>query len=118
MDIRLGWEKKAPGREDGERRGSLRMGEGEKQGEKDDGREAGGGLGDPDSALTKDGWCRRGSSYLPQQAPKQGAAPGQRHTDDTSLFIFFPSCLHPTEGLTKPLTLPGTRKLVGQGLLT
>lgn len=91
MDIRLRWEKKAPGREDGERRGSLHMGEGEKQGEKDDGREAGGGLGDPDSALTKDGWCRRGSSYLPQQAPKQGAAPGQRHTPFYFLPILPPS---------------------------
>ena len=60
MDIRLGWEKKPPGKEDGERRGSLHTGEGEKQGEKDEGREAGGGLGDPDSALTKDRWYRKG----------------------------------------------------------
>lgn len=38
---------------------SLQMGEGEK----DEGREAGDGLGDPDSALMRDRWGRKGSRY-------------------------------------------------------
>lgn len=150
---------------------SLQMGEGEK----DEGREAGVSLGDPDSALMRDRWgsysgawwfpfhCiylgeswhqwktaslvliesgrlkrevqfhsgekdnpfrrselgsrgqlwRPVNSSLPQQTPKQGTASGNRHSDDTSLFIFLPSCLHPTEGLSKHLIFPKTRKLLG-----
>ena len=41
------------------RRQSLQMGEGEK----DEGREAGDSLGDPDSALMRDRWGRKGSRY-------------------------------------------------------
>lgn len=38
---------------------SIQMGEGEK----DEGREAGDSLGDPDSALMRDRWGRKGSRY-------------------------------------------------------
>ena len=47
MDMNLSGEKRPPGGTEA----SLQVGEGENQGDKGEGRKAGGSLGDPDSSL-------------------------------------------------------------------